>query len=62
LRRSPFSGSLGDADPVSFYSMVKVGCLASDIQTAATFLVEVVAPILHPKATLLSVQPLLPAG
>jgi hypothetical protein len=50
------------ADPVGFYSMVKVGCLPSDIQTAATFLVEVVAPILHPNATLLSVQPLPPAA
>jgi len=47
-------------DPLMVYSMVKVGCLPTDIQSAASFLVNIVVPILHPKAKIVSVQPLPP--
>jgi hypothetical protein len=49
-------------DPLGFYSMVKVGCLPSNLQTAASFLVNIVVPILHPGGKVVSVQPLTPEG
>jgi hypothetical protein len=50
------------ADPVSFYSLVKVGCAPSDLKTAASFLVNIAVPLLDPTAKIVSVQPLPPAG
>ena len=48
------------ADPYVVAAMVHQKCLPNDIHTAASFLVNIAVPIIHPHAKIISVLPLAP--
>jgi hypothetical protein len=48
------------ADPYVVAAMVHQKCLPNDIHTAASFLVNIAVPIVHPQAKIISVLPLAP--